>query len=349
MILLRPGAWLAGLAVLLSPVFFVIYRLAVFNTMPRDDYARFLLWVVGHAEGALPISPYCYRILSMLMAAPLYYVLPSLHLTNMPGDLSPAYLQATAALSALAFLAWIAGTMLIYAVAIAEGGLSRGDAMLAGVLMFVLCLYGQISAVDPLTIALIIAGIASVRRRWVFAAFVLASIVANEKVALVLAIWLGFRCLFVAADRRIFGVQCVVALAAFAAYVALVRFLPMEGNSYQTDPSSYMQTLTENLGAYATGRGLLLNVLPAMVLAAIGVLAYAPKRRPAAAGRLFHPVDLLVIPALLVVALVLTHLFQAGRIVMHAAPLFVIPAVVSLRAWLDATPLRPGQIRRHQR
>jgi hypothetical protein len=57
MILLRPGAWLAGLAVLLSPVFFVIYRLAVFNTMPRDDYARFLLWVVGHAEGALPISP----------------------------------------------------------------------------------------------------------------------------------------------------------------------------------------------------------------------------------------------------------------------------------------------------
>jgi hypothetical protein len=38
---------------------------------------------------------------------------------------------------------------------------------------------------------------------------------------------------------------------------------------------------------------------------------------------------------------VLTHLFQAGRIVMHAAPLFVIPAVAAFGSWLDESP-RPN-------
>lgn len=58
---MRGVLWLAGLSVLMHPVFFFIYRLSIFNTVPRDDYAHFLLWTVGHAEGVLPDSPYAYR------------------------------------------------------------------------------------------------------------------------------------------------------------------------------------------------------------------------------------------------------------------------------------------------
>lgn len=47
---------------------------------------------------------------------------------------------------------------------------------------------------------------------------------------------------------------------------------------------------------------------------------------------LFNCADVLLIPALALVALILTHLFQAGRIVMHAAPILLIPAEIAGRA-----------------
>ena len=341
---IRAGAGLSALALLLHPVFFLIYRLSAFNTVPRDDYARFLLWTVADPQGALPISPYGYRVLSMLLAAPFYYGLPALPLTNLPGGLSPAYLRATAALSALAFLAWIAGALLIYAIATGRGAMSRRDGILAAVLMFAFGLYGQIAAIDPLTLALVALGVALVDRRWSFSGFVLVSILANEKVALVLAVWLAIRCALSKEDRAAFGVQCLTALLAVAAYVALIKLLPMAGNSYQTDPGDYPLTLRENLAAYVSARGVLLNVVPVAILTAIAGFGHFGARR--FRGRLFRPADILVIPVLVGVALLLTHLFQAGRIVMHAAPLFVIPAVSAAAIWLDqglsAAGRRPG-------
>lgn len=53
---------------------------------------------------------------------------------------------------------------------------------------------------------------------------------------------------------------------------------------------------------------------------------------------MFRLVDLLVIPCLVVAALVLTQFFQTGRIVVHVAPLFVVPASVATGRWMDATP-----------
>jgi hypothetical protein len=332
--ILGAGAGIGVLGLLLHPMFFVIYRLSIFNTVPRDDYARFLLWMVGDPEGVLPISPYCYRLLSMALATPFYYLLPVLQLTNMPADLSPAYLRATAALSALAFVAWIAAAMLVYAVAVGKCGLPRRDGILAGVLMFALGLHGQIAAIDPLTFAFMSLGVMLVDRRGWFCGFVLVSIVANEKVALVLAIWLTIRCVLDHEDRRAFGVQCLAALLAVASYFVLLKLVQIPGNSYQMNLADYPVTLRENLGAYFGGRGVLLNVIPVAMLAGLAVFGHICNRR--STGRLFRPVDILVIPALVGVALLLTHLFQAGRIVMHAAPLFVVPAVAALGGWLDS-------------
>ena len=50
-------------------------------------------------------------------------------------------------------------------------------------------------------------------------------------------------------------------------------------------------------------------------------------------GRLFHPTDALVVPALILVALAVTKSFDIGRVVMHAAPLYVVPAVGALSCW----------------
>jgi hypothetical protein len=105
--------------------------------------------------------------------------------------------------------------------------------------------------------------------------------------------------------------------------------------SYQIEPSGYIATLAANLCATLSARGLLLNVLPVAVLTGVAGLGWR-HAAPRLANTPFRPVDLLVIPGLVVVALVLTQMFQIGRIVMHAAPLYVIPGAVALGRWMDA-------------
>ncbi len=316
------------LAAVLSPFFFVIYRLAIFHTVPYDNYGYFLLWLVGDPQGGLPESPYCYRILSMVLALPLYYLLPVLHLTNIPADLTPNYIRATAALSALAFLASIIGTMLAWRLATTKGCLDRSDSMLAGALFFALCWHAQMLALDPLALTLITAGLCVVDRRWAFGALVIVSVLVDEKIALVLALWLSVRCVLHRDARAQLWQQWVAALAALALYVVIVKVVSVPGNAYQMDVSHYPSTAVENLAVYLTGRGLALNMLPILVLsglAAAGLLGRAHR-----AGRWFRATDLLVIPALFLVALLVTQFYQAGRIVMHAAPIFVVPAIAAL-------------------
>jgi len=326
----RVVACLLGLALLLNPVFFMIYRLSVFSTVPRDDYAPYVLWLADRAGGFLPEAPFCYRIISVVAALPFFHLLPAVSLTNTPAALSASYLQATAALSAVAYLAWIAGAMLVYGIAVGQLGLRRQDGILAGGLLLALGLYEQVTSIDPLAIALITACIALVHRRWVFCALMLISIVANEKIALVLSIWLTIRCVISAEDRRRWAVQWCGAVMAVLAYVVMIKLVHIPGNSYQVEPAQYASTLLENLSAYATARGMALNILPILVIITLAVIGY--ERRPEHPG-LLAGADVLLIPALILVALVLTHLFQAGRIAMFAAPFLVIPAAARVGAW----------------
>jgi hypothetical protein len=328
---------LAALTVLLSPFFFVVYRLAVFNTVPHDDYAPYLLWLVGHPGGFLPGSPYGYRLFSVVAAWPFYELLPALRLTNIPADIAPDVLKATAALSAMSLVAAIVASMLAYHTAIRHAGLSRAEGVLAGALLFALSWYTQVTAIDSLAIMLIALAVLLSDRRLSFAFVLIVSALTNEKVPLVIAAWLTLRCVLHARDRRRFGWQWAASIAALAVYGIAVLVLRLPGNAYQTTLASIPDTIRGNLAAYLDPRGLALNVLPIAVLAAIAVAAYA---RPAKAARggLFRASDMLVIPAMMAVALIWTLQFQAGRIVMHAAPLFVVPATAAARAWLRGLP-----------
>jgi hypothetical protein len=59
-----------ALTLALEPLFFIIDRITVFDTVPRDDYAPFLLWLAGPPGGAFQGSPYGYRLLTMVAAKP---------------------------------------------------------------------------------------------------------------------------------------------------------------------------------------------------------------------------------------------------------------------------------------
>jgi hypothetical protein len=325
------AAAFVAVAVLLYPLFFVIYRTMIFDTIPRDDYAPFLLWVAGAEDGVFPASPYGYRLLTMFAALPFHFGLPPLRLTNLPDTVTVSYMNATAAIAALSYLSSILAGFLCYRTARDQCAFGRRDALLAGVMLFALCWHAQMFGIDAVSIMMVAAAVCALPHAAVFTAIMLISVGFNEKVGIVLVIWLTVRVVLVASDRRHLRTQWLAALAAILLYGALLIAVDLPGHEYQTQPLRYLATLQDNLRTTMSGRGVLLNIAPTVILV---LVAAAGWRRARHIG-LFHPVDLLVIPALVMVSLVLTESLQMGRIVMHAAPLFAIPGVAALAAWAD--------------
>ncbi len=313
--------------VLLSPFFWAIYRVMVFKTMPRDDYAPFVMWLLGQKGGALLESPYAYRILSVAAAVPFDRALPLLRFSRLPASVPANYLRATAALAALAYVSAIGSAFVVFHSA-RRLGLGVGAAIGAGAILFVLCWFAQIYGIDSLAILGVAWLVSVVRDQRLFVPGVLASIVMNEKICMVLVLWLAIRWVLCAEDRALLGGPLLASLAALAAYLAMVQLVHVPGHSYQLQPTRYLGTIAANLSVQVSGRGVLLNLVPTLVLAGVAVAGW-----PAGSVGPFRRVDILVIPALVLLALTVTHQFQIGRVVMHAAPLFVVPAAAAGRFW----------------
>ena len=329
--LIRLIAFVALLA-LLSPFFWAIYRTMAFNTLPRDDYAPFLLWLVRGPGGAFPGSPYGYRILSVAAAVPFYYVLPPLRLSELPAHIPDAYLRATAAIALLSWLAMVLAGCAIFHVATRQCGLGKRDGLLAAALLFLLCWHSQAYGIDPIAIMLVALSVAVLHRPGIFAALAIVSVITDEKICLVLFLWLSVRVALHTTDRRELRVQSAATVIALALYLLMLRLVHLPGNTYQVQPYDYVCTMFANLAASASGRGLVLDIVPSLLLAGVAAAGW-PVMRVGLPGRLFRPTDALVIPALVLVALAVTKSFDIGRVVMHAAPLFVIPAIGSLAHW----------------
>lgn len=155
---------------LLSPFFFVLFRLAAFDTVPHDDYTPYLLWLDGNVQGGIPESPNCYRLLSMVMAWPFYRLMPAIPLTNLPASITAEALRATAAITLLSYVAGIVTALLTYRLGRTEGGLDRGHAMAAGALAWALVWYTQVTAIDTLALLAITAALCTLRNPWSCAA-----------------------------------------------------------------------------------------------------------------------------------------------------------------------------------
>jgi len=127
-------------------------------------------------------------------------------------------------------------------------------------------------------------------------------------------------------------VQWAATVVALALYLVMLRLIHLPGNAYQVQPNGYMHTMFANMGASASARGLVLDIVPSLLVAGVAVAGW-PVMQAGLPGRLFRPTDVLVILALVLVALAVTKSFDIGRVVMHASPLYVVPAIGSLAHW----------------
>lgn len=334
-------SWLATaggaalLALVLHPFGVILFRLMIFHTSPRDDYAPILLWWLGAPGANFPLSPYGYRVLSVFIAAPLYSLLSPLALTNLPAGMTAEYVRATAALAAVSFAVIVASMAVAYRLVIDRFRLGRTEGVFAALFVFVAQLYASPFGVDPLAIFVVVLALYFIERAFVFAAILIVSVVVNEKIAIVFAIWLTIRCAL--GSRSALGAQWLAAAAAILAYAALLVLVRLPGHGEQLDPGAYFPTLVQNVVAsVTTPRGLAFNIVPCALL--IGAVAWSWRALGWQRHPIFSRLDLLVIPALAGVALILTQYFQVGRIVAHSAPLFIWPLAQAFGLWVRCDP-----------
>jgi hypothetical protein len=311
---LRFGFTFVGLSIVLSPLLIGQLRLVAFKTVPGDDYAPYLLYLLGHPEGVLVDAPWAYRFLSVLAAAP-FMALPRASFSLLAQG-SPAYLSALQALTVFSFLCMVATICTAGYIAVRRFGCGPLGVVGAGVIAFVACQHTAIHALDMPTILLI--------------ALMLASAFANEKVLLVFGLLFLARVASNPAQWRQYLPRLVPVIVGSIAYVIVAKVMALPTPAHQTGLMRIFDTIQANFEASLTVRGLLLNVLPVVLATALALLARSsvrPEHAPYAARS-----DSLVLVGLLGAGLVATLDVNVGRIVMHAFPLFVGPAALHLEA-----------------
>lgn len=77
-------AVLLAVYLLVSPFYFVLFRIVAFDTVPYDDYHSGILWLAGKNQDFAPWSPTCYRFGYFLSGYVFYELLPLFPLTNLP-------------------------------------------------------------------------------------------------------------------------------------------------------------------------------------------------------------------------------------------------------------------------
>jgi hypothetical protein len=308
------------------PRFFDIYRTMAFNTVPRDDYAPYLLHTLGEKPDFTVYSPYGYRIFSFLAAFPFYKLLPVYRFTNLP-PVDENYLRATQALALTSYLAILAACLMIFLTAKNRLRLPITVSLLAALLAYGLFEFTNMFAVDPLAIFLISVLVYFLEQPLLFSVIVLLSVPFNEKVSLVFLMLFWVR-LFI--QRKAFQErwQLLITTLAAGSYFAIRTVVNLPGFENQTSLRSFWPSFVNTLGDTLSLKGVVQNVLPIVVLLLIYFLAVQSLR--SRQTPYFLRADILVLVGLTLLAFVTRLEYTVGRIVMYSFPLYLPAACASI-------------------
>ena len=309
------------------PAFFDTYRTAAFDTVPRDDYAPYLLTLVGEAND-VPKAPFAYRVVSVAVAVPFYYALPTYRFSKLQ-DVDPTYLKATQALAFSSYFWLVLTSLAIYAIARRRCGASKAASVIAALASFVLSGFISKTGVDPFAIFTISLLILWLERLPLFAPMILLSVGINEKVPILFAALLLVR-FYRPGSAGSHRLQLLLSALAAIAYFAVVFTVRVPGIESQTDPRMFPANFVSSLVYTFTLKGLVLNALPVCVL---GVVAVAAARGAPRTG--YQPVDVSGMLLLLTLAMVADVAYNVGRVVMYAYPLYVPAAAVYIDEMME--------------
>jgi hypothetical protein len=307
------------------PVFIDTYRSMVFQTVPRDDYAPYLLHLVGHG-GEVPGAPRAYRFLSVAAAIPAYLVLPVYRFKNL-AEVDPAYLRATEALAFVSWIALAALSVIVYRIARDRLGASRPASVAALFATLVFARYTSLLGVDAIALLLIAAAYYWIDRPWLFAAIVALSAGFNEKVWIVAVLLVGTRVLHVRSLRP-YVVHVAGCAVAILLYFGAATYFRTSGTEKPSDPRPLGTQAPFTVRMTMTAKGLAQNAMP--VGLCLAACALAALRLRGERGPYWTPWDALVPLGLAVTGLTMNVEYTLGRLVFHSLPILVPPLALAL-------------------
>ncbi len=306
------------------PAFFNTYRLLAFTTAPRDDYAPFLLWFTSH-KGAWPGSPFGYRVLSVIPAIPLYWILPLYRFSLLP-EVDPSYLKALEALAAVTYLASAGSATVAFNIVLRKLTRSRTEAALAAALTIVLSQFNGVGGVDPVAIFIIFTLFYFLDRPAIFCPVFLLAPFTNEKILFFFVFLMAARIVFVRGFFKSHTGQIISFVAGVAVYIAAIEVIRLPGNEGQIDISRRIpEIVLVWTTSFSSLKGIVLNVFPT-VLFTLPCVLWSLLRRDSTG--LLETADCLVPLGLLLTGLTLTEGYQVGRIVSYSIPLTVISSIL---------------------
>jgi hypothetical protein len=314
------------LVLMTVPRFFDIYRTMAFNTVPRDDYAPYLLHAIGEKPGVTIYSPYGYRIFSFLAAYPFYKLLPVYRFSNLP-PVDDAYLKATQALAMTSYLAILAACLMMFLITKKRLQLSVTVSLIATLITYVLFEFTNMFTVDPIAIFLIILLVYFLEQPMLFSAIVLMSVAFNEKVSLVFLLLLLIRLVI---QRKSFRErwQLLSSTLAVGAYFLVRNLVGLPGFEYQTSIRSFYSSFVNTLIDTLSLKGAVQNILPIIILILLYFLAAQSLRINETPY--FSRCDVLVLVGLILLAFVTRLEYTVGRIAMYSFPLYLPAACATV-------------------
>lgn len=329
------SALLGCLFLLSIPWFFDIFRQAAFNTAPRDDYSPFLQSILGQG-GELPGSPLIYRVLSVVVAVPFYFLLPLYSFSNLPA-IDVNYLRATEALAAVSWLSLLATAGVIFLICQRKLGASIKASVIVALLSLSFARFLELTAIDPIALLMISVLTYLIDRPLLFAVLLLISIGFNEKIVLLFMMVFGFR-LILGRDRSALP-QFVISVVAAAGYVGIRLVVSAPGYENQLMPSTYWASFVTMLPFLFSLKGAVTNVMPTLLVGLLALLAFQTVRRFHLDSSVFHRSDVLVFVGMFFLEMVINPPgihgaeYSVGRIVVYAYPLYLPMLSVRIDKW----------------
>ena len=347
---------LLGILLVNLPLFFDIYRQCAFNIVPHDDYVPYLLYILGEG-GSIPNSPTGYRFLSVLIAAPFYYMLPLFKYSLLEG-VSDEYLKGLEALSFVSYLAASLSAFFIYKISKKKFKGPENTAILAALITLFLfrftaiysvdptrskqvniaslSLFTAIYSVDPTAIFLICVLLYYLDSKWIFAFLIILSVGVNEKIAFLFFMLFGGRQFW----KNVTGqsIYFLFSIIAFLIYFLIRKTIDLPGHEYMVQPSMFFEKATHTIKLLFTMKSFMLNWIPGIMTLGLFFLALKEYKEIPKHNKLyFSPIDFLPIIGFIVIALITDMQYTIGRILLFCFPLYLPLATLYIVRLLKKT------------
>ncbi len=302
------------------PIFFDIYRGAAFNIVPHDDYVPYLLYLLGEEGGKSAADPFGYRIFSVALAIPLYFVLPVYTFTYLP-QIETTYLRALEALSMVSYLAMVMASGIMFNIVRKKMRGTVCYAIIAALITFLLFRFTAIYGVDSIAIMLICLLMYCMDAPLCFSCLLLCSAGFNEKIVFIFAMLLLSRAI---ARKQPFNAQLICSIAAVAAYFTVRWLIPLPGSNTQwgflNEPLSVLHELALSLSL----KGLILNIVPILLVLIFYICAAAENTLCCREESIYFSYsDIIPLLGIILIALMVEVKYNIGRIAMYCFPLYL--------------------------